>query len=293
MESGANRAYRIKATGRSSSTPSSLGGYAVMGVIADRGVTQILRLYDGLNKRDLVGKMLTPLGMRNRKLLRALQNEAKIGKRLDHPGLVKVLKLNAGGARPHLIMEFWDGISLDLLTPQQREQVDLKEVFIRTADCLHYVHSQGVTHRDIKPAHIMVLPPATVKLIDFSVAEDIGGKWWLLGRRRDRTAGTPEYMAPEQTLGVNQDARVDIYGMGVTLFETLTGRKLFMGENLKGLMAQHRTRKPPKPRDINPKIARWAEKLILAMIAKRPQDRPASMQEVGDALRAGGDLLMD
>jgi serine/threonine protein kinase len=291
VDQEAKRAYRIKSSGRSSSTPTSLSGYAVISVIADRGVTQILRLYDGLNKRDLVGKMLTPLGMRNRKLLRALQNEAKIGQRLSHPCLVKVIKLQPGGPRPHVIMEYWPGVPLDQMSPEDLALVDLKEVFGRVAECLDYVHSQGIVHRDLKPAHILVEPPAETRVIDFSVAREISGKWWLLGRHRDRTAGTPEYMSPEQTLGAEQDGRADIYGLGVVLFEVLTGRKPFMGEDLAQLMSQHRNSTPPPPMQLNPRVSRWASDLILRMLAKRPEDRPESMAEVVHAMRNGGPLL--
>ena len=293
MDSVPNRAYRIKDSGRSSSTPSSLGGYPVMGVIADRGVSQILRLFDARGQRDLVGKMITPMGMRSRKLLRALQNEAKIGQRLDHPNLLKVIRLQAGGSRPYLIMEYCDGTSVDLMTPEVFAEVDLKQVLLSVTDCMAYVHSEGIIHRDIKPTHLMVSPPTDVRLIDFSVAREVTGKWWLLGRQRDRTAGTPEYMAPEQTLGNDQDPRTDIYGLGVTMFTLLTGRKPFMGEDLSRLMEQHRSAKPPRPRDVNRRIRVWVEDLILAMMAKHPEDRPASMEDVADTMRSNGPLFTD
>ena len=290
MDSVTNKAYRIKDSGRSSSTPSSLGGYPVMGVIADRGVSQILRLWDARGGRELVGKMITPMGMRSRKMLRSLRNEAKIGQRLVHPNLVKVIKLQATGDRPYLIMEYWEGESLDMMTPEEFARVDLKSVFLAATECLAYVHREGIIHRDMKPAHLMVKPPGELRLIDFSVAHEITGKWWLLGRQRDRTAGTPEYMAPEQTLGHDQDARTDIYGLGATFFTLLTGQKPFMGKDLAGLMEQQRTAKPPRPRQANPRIRVWAEDLILAMMAKRPHDRPASMEEVAKIMRSNGPL---
>lgn len=225
---------------------------------------------------DLSGDELADLCQR-------FQQEAQAARRLNHPGIVRILDAGDDAGRLWVAMEPVPGCTLQRYTEKSRllpppVAVDIAQ---RLAEALAHAHDAGVVHRDLKPSNVLVdLPTGVVKLSDFGIARlDDGAR-----TRTGVMLGTPGYMAPEQLAATTADARADLYALGVLSFELLTGRRPHesnsMGEFLRAVMAD------PAP-DLR-KHWRGAPAalatLLAAMLAKAPADRPASAQDVAEAL---------
>src|SRR5262245_56431508 len=156
---------------------------------------------------------------------------------------------------------------------------DRLRILAQVAEALDYAHHQGVVHRDIKPGNVLLTVSDAPKLSDFGLS--------ILAEEGDNSGmvrGTPLYMSPEQTRGGRLDYRTDLYSLGVMLYESVTGRVPFSGSTTT-VMAQHATSSPEPPRARNSGISEDLEKLILELLAKRPEDRPRSGGAVAESLR--------
>ena len=150
---------------------------------------------------------------------------------------------------------------------------------------LAYIHEQGFVHRDVKPANILVTDNGQLKIIDFSVSVKNGCGYRRLLHIRPKISGSRSYMAPEQVLGRPSDSQTDVYGLGATTYELLTGQPPFQMDDSKKSMQQHLTEMPRPVRSLNYSITPQAGELVMAMLAKRPQNRPVGMRQVGKILQ--------
>jgi serine/threonine-protein kinase len=207
-----------------------------------------------------------------------LRIEAQIAARLLHDNVVRIYDFNQAEGTWYLVMEQVEGTNYvkrwRVLTLAERLRI-----LAQVADALDYAHHQGVIHRDIKPGNVLLTANDVAKLSDFGLS--------LMAEQTDETGairGTPHYMSPEQTRGKRLDFRTDLYSLGVMLYESATGTVPFTGKPM-AVMAQHADSVPEPPRKRNPGVSESLERLILAMLAKRPEDRPASGTAVAQALR--------
>src|SRR5258706_457398 len=150
-------------------------------------------------------------------------------------------------------------------------------------EALSYAHARGVVHRDIKPSNIMLIPDGTVKLMDFGIARPVSqGQLTMPGM----AIGSAGYMAPEQVKGAAPDPRSDLYSVGVTLYEMVTGQRPFQGENDYVVMTAQLQRSPRPPREINPNLPVGLPEIILKSMAKNQEDRFQSADEFRASLIA-------
>ncbi len=207
---------------------------------------------------------------------------------LDHPGIVRLLDYGHEAGQAYLVMEYVPGLSLKRYQ-QERDNEPLQvEAAVRlaaaVADALDHAHSQGVVHRDVKPANILLRDGRLDQplLSDFGIARLMEA---TLDTASGRTLGTPAYMSPEQGQGQPADARSDIYALGAVLFELLTGRPPFEAESPYAVVLHHVHTPPPRPRDLRPDLPLAVEQVVLKALAKNPNERYPSAGAFALALR--------
>jgi Protein kinase domain len=211
--------------------------------------------------------------------------EAEMAGRLDHPDIVRVIDAGEVQGLAFIAMELIEGhelsehVDMGKLLPWP----DLVRIMVRVAEALAYAHSRGVTHRDIKPANIMFdMPNNMVKLMDFGVAR-------VADAARTRTGvvlGTPSFMSPEQLAGQTIDGRSDVYSLGVSLFQLLTGRLPHAHDSMAALMRAVANDPAPHVCDIRADLPRSLGDVVELALQKHPNTRYANAQQMADDLRA-------
>ena len=263
-----------------------MGGYPLLSMLHQTENYTVWRAYDTTNHRDVVIKTITPSVRRLKRALQGLEREARMGLKLSHKNLVCFEDFTIDGLKSYLVMEFVAGKPISAwLKEEPTRKAQLKALLIEAVVALAYIHEQGFVHRDVKPANILVTDKGELKLIDFSVSVKTGFDMRRLLRVKPKISGTRNYMAPEQVLGRQSDAQADVYGLGATMYELFTGRPPFQMDGSKKSMQQHLTERPQPVRSLNHNITPEAGELVMAMLAKHPQSRPAGMHEVAKTLQ--------
>lgn len=216
--------------------------------------------------------------------LESFRNEARILARLNHPNVVRILDFEDVGLIPHVIMEFVEGLSLaELIQQSGRLRPDRAlRIASQAAQGLRAAWDLGVVHHDVNPANILLPKNAPAKITDFGLASFHGSSQTpgLSSSGVGQARGTAAYMAPEQAKDLPSDLRADIYALGATLFHALTGEVPFRGANRMQVLIAHATQPVIEPHRLVPELDPAVSRLILAMMAKNPNDRPASYDEV-------------
>lgn len=210
--------------------------------------------------------------------------EAEMAGRLQHPDIVHILDAGEAEGLAYIAMELVDGVDLShhTQTGQLLPVSTVLRVIARVADALAYAHTRGVTHRDIKPDNIMLdLPRDGVKVMDFGVAR-------VADASRTRTGvvlGTPTFMSPEQLSGMHVDGRSDLYSLGVTLFQLLTGTLPYQAESLGALMRAIGQQTPPNVCSLRPELPAALGDIVALALQKHPATRYATGEQMAEDLR--------
>ena len=240
------------------------------------GMGAVYRATDQILGRNVAIKVLKEHG--GEEVGRKIRLEAQILARLLHENVVRLYDFGESNGGYFLVMEEVDGTSFS----KRWRVLPLAErlrVIAQTAEALDYAHHQGVIHRDVKPANVLLTALDTAKLSDFglSMLAEVGDESGVV-------RGTPHYMSPEQARGKRLDHRTDLYSLGVMLYECATGSIPFTGQAM-SVIAQHINESPTPPRFKNPDVAPTLETLILSLLSKDPDARPASGAAVAKSLR--------
>ena len=245
----------------------------------------VYRAHDMRLERDVALKRMADPGGKDYQLAMRFKQEAKALARLNHPNIIQVYDVTQDQGYTWIAMELVEGTELaDRLTA--RGALPLNEVValgVELAEAMAYAHERDVVHRDFKPANVLVGRDGHAKIMDFGMARLAHQSGYTVS---GTIMGSPAYMSPEQGEGITADARSDIYSLGITLYEMATGKVPFEGDTLAAVIVQHHTREPVAPNALNPAIPPALNALILAMLAKQPAARPATMRDVVRALRA-------
>lgn len=205
--------------------------------------------------------------------LARFQREAQAGVNLDHPHIVRTLDFGTTRDCYYLVCELMPGGTLSdrVRMHGPLAETDGLALCVAMLQALDHASARGLLHRDIKPANILFDAQGNPRLADMGLAQAIGGN---LAGPRDRTAGTPAFIAPEQAMGQeNSDVRADLYSLGATLFFAFTGAPPFVGKKPIDVINQHLHEKPPEVNEVNRAIGNATAALVRKLMAKRPEDR--------------------
>jgi predicted Ser/Thr protein kinase len=260
-------------------TMKKLGKYRLEKKIGEGGMGAVYLAKDGLGKEVAV-KVLPPQLAADPEYLERFLREIRTMHAVDHPNVVKVLDAGESEKLYFLVMEYVEGKRLsDVIAEQKRMPFDRAARVIREiAKGLEAAHGKGVVHRDVKPQNVLLTRDGKPRLIDFGLAREPGKNTGLT--QEGTMMGTPEYMSPEQVEGKKADLRSDIYSLGITFYQLVSGKLPFNGENQ---MQMAMARIKDEPRDIRnsfPGIDPRAIPLIAKMLAKEPGSRQQSMADV-------------
>jgi serine/threonine-protein kinase len=209
--------------------------------------------------------------------------EARVAAALDHPHIVPIFD---AGEQPYLylVMPYLSGGSVQHLLPRTPLAVsEAVSYCTQVADALGYAHRNGVIHRDVKPANMLIHADGRVLLSDFGLAKILANT--PTAPRHHPDAGTPEYMAPEQVRG-QSNTRSDLYALGVVLYLLITGRLPFSGPTEDAVMAAQVNAVPVPPRALNAQVPPAVEAVVLRALAKHPDERFQTASEMSEALLA-------
>lgn len=258
--------------------PEKIGKYAIVKLIAKGGMGAVYQAVHPTLNRDVILKKLTLKG--SSAITKRFTREARIMMDFKNDHIVDVYDHFKERDSYYIVQEYVDGIALDALIKQQRYLPNDIALFIFLDACkaLCYAHNKNVIHRDIKPANILLSKAGDIKLVDFGIAtseEDSDDGLTKEGM----TLGTPSYMAPEQFQNTkNVDSRADIYSMGVTLYEMVSGKRPYPGTLESVVMIQKGKYKPV--RKINPKVSPFIRKLIKKMMQVKPGRRYQNLDKI-------------
>jgi serine/threonine-protein kinase len=262
-----------------------LGGYEILGELGAGGMGVVYKARQIALDRVVALKMVIGGGRAGPGQVARFRSEAMAVARLDHPNVVQVYDIGEQDGLPYFAMEYVDGGSLDRkLHRQPMEPRPAAEMARTLARAMHVAHQKGVIHRDLKPANVLLTADGTPKITDFGLAK-------LAGEANGQTRtgavmGTPNYMAPEQAEGHTRDVThlADVYALGATLYELLTGRPPFQGPSIVAILAQVRSHEPVSPVELQPALPRDLETVCLKCLQKEPVKRYATANELADDL---------
>src|ERR1700675_3451068 len=264
---------------REVSVGENLDQYKLTEVIARSGIASIFKAIDQISGQTVAIKVPYMQFESDVVFYGRFQREEEVGRRLNHPGIVKVLAPKKK-SRMYIAMEYIEGDSLRALMRDPGLPVEKALGLARQlAETLVYMHGEGVVHRDLKPENILVTAEGRVKIMDFGIALDESARR-LTWSGLSSTIGTPDYMAPEQVSGRRGDARTDIYSLGTILYEMLTGHLPYSSDSVYDMMRAKTSEDPRPPTEYQAELDPHLEEIILHAIERVPRDRYASAAEM-------------
>jgi serine/threonine protein kinase/Flp pilus assembly protein TadD len=262
----------------------NVGPYRVIEQLGSGGMATVFKAYHPSLDRYVAIKVLHPAFKEDPQFFERFKREARIVAKLEHPNIIPVYDFNEHKGEPYLVMRYVEG---ETLKPKMQGKpmppAEVLRLMRPVCEALAYAHEQGVLHRDIKPSNIMVTQDGSIFVTDFGLARMVQAGESTLSQ--DMMVGTPQYISPEQARGIKDlDGRTDIYSMGVVLYEMLTGQVPFSADTPFATVHDHIYTPLPPPSKINPHIDPAVERMLLKALAKNPNDRFATVNDLREAL---------
>jgi WD40 repeat protein len=286
-EKGVVNAPKVSpADGRSGLSPGrTFGNYELLEKLAEGGMGIVYKARQVALDRLVAIKTIKTGTFASGLELRLFQREVEVVATLDHPNIVPVLEVGEQDGLRFFSMKLIDGRNLRASLDDYRDRPEAAARLMATlADALHHAHQRGILHRDLKPSNVLIDAEGRPHVIDFGLALrlDSEGLW----STSNAVAGTPCYMAPEQTTGRREETTVtDVYGLGTILYSMLTSRPPFQSSSTIALIKQVVDQEPAKPSALNPKVNRDLETICLKCLEKTPARRYATAAELAEDLR--------
>ena len=247
--------------------------YQVLSLVASGGMASVYLASDQVLERKVALKVIHPHLAKDKSFVDKFQREAKMAAQLSHPNLVNVFDQGVDGEIIFLVMEYVPGITLrdamnDFGSLDANKALEIIEPL---TEALAAAHAAGILHRDLKPENVFLSDGGKIKLGDFGLAREISEH-----TQTGSVIGTVAYLSPELVLRGQADARSDIYSLGVMMFEMLTGKQPYQGEQAVQVAYQHANENIPAPSSVKPGIPELLDEIVLWSTARNPSHRPAS-----------------
>lgn len=269
----------------------TLGGYNLVQELGKGGMATVYKAYQPTLERWVAVKVLEPAYISDdSEVLARFRREARAVAALRHPNILTVIDYGEEEGLAYIVMEYVEGGTLkDRLRGEPFDWQRTLSLSVPVGRALAYAHEQGIVHRDVKPANILLPSEDWPLLADFGLVK-------LQQARRALTQagvilGTPDYTSPEQALGESIDHRADIYALGVVLFEMVTGQLPFKADRAFDMLLAHINEPPPSPRSLVANVPEAVEKVILKALAKSPDERYLHMSDMVNSLEAAWDTV--
>jgi serine/threonine-protein kinase len=261
------------------------GRYELKHVVGSGGMSTVYCAFDTLLERNVALKILHAQYGEDEEYVERFRREARAVAQLSHPNIVTVIDRGEEDGRQFIVFELVEGDNLKELVERGgplpvRRVLDLG---LEVGRALAFAHAQGLVHRDVKPQNVLLNGDGRAKVTDFGIVRSLDA----VGHTETGTVlGTSHYIAPEQARGEKVDAQTDVYSFGVVLYELLTGRVPYPGDNFLSVAMKHVNDPIPSVLEPRPDTPLRLANLIDRLLAKQPVDRPASMDDVVSELEA-------
>jgi serine/threonine-protein kinase len=267
----------------------TIDDYELVNCLQTGNVSQIWEVKQVSSGQSFAMKILLPETLKEAEFRNSLKHEAKVGKSLEHPNIVKIFDLKMSKQNGYFIMEYFRAPNLKSMIRNDltSAQVRAKRIMECVSQALAHMHEKGWVHRDIKPDNILVNKGSEVRLIDFGLSappKSLVGRI-LHSKKRTIIPGTRTYLAPEMIERKPLSVSSDIYSLGITFYEMLTGRPPFISGNPNELLMMQVRDRPEKPSGYNDNVSPECDLFVMSMLEKKPANRPKSMQEIFAAVR--------
>ena len=261
----------------------TVDNYQLLSCIARGTYSQVWEVKENEGSEHFAMKMLLPETLFDSDQIKMFKHEAKVGQACDHPNFVKVSKVTVNKKRGYLIMDYFRApnlktlIQIDLPAVQMR----INKLFESICMALGYMHEKGWVHKDVKPDNILFSKGSELRLIDFSLSSRVvSGVGKLFAGKVRVIQGTRTYLAPETIRKQHAVPQTDMYSLGITVYEILTGAPPFRAVSPDDLLRKHVGETPPIPSEFNPNVTPEMDQLVHRMLAKKPAKRFSDMNEL-------------
>jgi serine/threonine-protein kinase len=264
--------------------PQKFGRYEIKAEIGRGGMATVYHAYDPRFEREVALKVLPRAMLHDPQFRTRFEREAKTIAMLEHPAIVPVYDFGEEDGQPYFVMRYMTGGSLtDRIKKGPMTTQEVAQLFERLAPALDEAHAKGIIHRDLKPGNILFDQNGEPYISDFGIAKIAASPSNVTG---SAIVGTPAYMSPEQAQGEGIDGRSDIYGLGVIIFELLTGTQPYHGDTPMSVVVKHITDPVPHILDVKPDLPPAIEAVIEKAMAKDRDERFPTVKALSDALNA-------
>ncbi|MEC5384365.1 serine/threonine-protein kinase [Uliginosibacterium sp. H3] len=263
-----------------------LGKYEITGVLGKGGMGTVYQGVDPVIERTVALKTIRKELLEDGQgegMVERFKNEARAAGRLNHPGIVAIYDYGEDEDVSFIAMEYVAGCGLNEFLREHNKKIplgDIISIMLQLLAALDYAHEQGVTHRDIKAANLLITSDGKVKITDFGIARLDTSNLTMVGS----IIGTPNSMAPEQFMGLLADRRSDVFSAGVVFYEMLTGQRPFVG-NMESMASKVCYEVEAPPSSINPELPLAFDAVSAKSLTKLPEDRFQTAHKFSEAIK--------
>lgn len=264
--------------------------YKIIRSIGEGGMANVYLAYDTILEREVAVKILRGDLADDEKFVRRFQREANAASSLKHPNIVEMYDVGEDDGKYFIVMEYINGKTLKSLV-KKRGSLTLPEVMdimLQLTSAVACAHDSYIIHRDIKPQNVMILEDGRVKITDFGIAMALNSNELT---QTNSVMGSVHYLPPEQANGSGSTIKSDIYSLGILMFELLTGKLPFKGENAVEIAIKQMKEQIPSVCDLNPNIPQSVENIVLKACAKNPRNRYESAAQMYEDIKTSLDPL--